>query len=183
MKRLRNLEERHALTLAFVRKHLPSGSTVLDLGSRNPLSELLEQHGYRVINTGYDDLDVDYPKWVDREVDAMVAFEIFEHMFAPFNILLHSKAPRLIASVPLSLWFKSAYWNDSDPWDRHYHEFEPKQFEFLLYRTGWKILDSEKWAAYNFKDFGIRQFIRYFTPRYYIVYCERTDIPRMGPVQ
>ena len=94
-------------------------------------------------------------------------------MFAPFNILNELKTDKLIASVPLKLWFASAYWNDKDDWDKHYHEFEIKQFNFLLEKTGWKIKDSEVWTNGNWKQIGFRPFLRHFTPRYYIVYCEK----------
>jgi hypothetical protein len=30
-------------------------------------------------------------------------------------------------------------------WDRHYHEFEDWQLDWLL-ETGWKIIDSQKWT-------------------------------------
>ena len=70
-------------------------------------------------------------------------------MLAPFNLLNSIKDKKLIASIPLKLWFANAYWNDEDDWDKHYHEFEPKQFEFLLNRTNWKIVDSEKWKSFN----------------------------------
>jgi hypothetical protein len=31
-------------------------------------------------------------------------------------------------------------------WDRHYHEFEDWQLDWLLEKTGWKIIDSQKWT-------------------------------------
>ena len=80
---------------------------------------------------------------------------------------------KLIASVPLKLWFAEAYWNESDDWDKHYHEFEKKQFNFLLEKTGWKVKDSELWTSPGTNKLGFRTLLRYFTPRYYIVYCER----------
>ena len=94
-------------------------------------------------------------------------------MLAPFNILRNIKAKKLIASVPLKLWFSNAYWNDDDEWDRHYHEFEVKQFKFLLKKTGWSIIDSEKWRSYPQFKLGVRPILRMMTPRYYIVYCQR----------
>ena len=94
-------------------------------------------------------------------------------MLAPFNILKEIKTQKLIASVPLKLWFANAYWNEHDDWDKHYHEFEVKQFDFLLQQTGWKIIDSEKWIPKGKIQFGIRPFLRMVTPRYYIVYCEK----------
>jgi hypothetical protein len=38
-----------------------------------------------------------------------------------------------------------AYRSKTDMWDRHYHEFEDWQLDWLL-ETGWKIIDSQKWT-------------------------------------
>ena len=47
------------------------------------------------------------------------------------------------------------------------------RFDFLLEKTGWKIIDSEKWLPKEKMKFGFRPLLRKFTSRYYIVYCER----------
>ena len=94
-------------------------------------------------------------------------------MLAPFNLLNSVKNKKLIASIPLKLWFANAYWNEKDDWDKHYHEFEPKQFEYLLRRSNWKIEKSEKWKSYDPKKIGIRPILRRLHNRYYIVYCEK----------
>ena len=106
------------------------------------------------------------------EYDVLSAFEILEHLVSPFPLLHEAKATKLIASIPLKLWFSDAYWNDDNPYARHYHEFEPKQFDMLLDKAGWEIKQSEKWISPSNK-IGIRPFLRKITPRYYIVYCER----------
>lgn len=166
-------EVRFQRTLDFVHKHLEKGSTVLDLGTPNELSNRLNQEGFSVRNTDGENLDTDFQAYIDPGVDAVTAFEIFEHMFAPFNILRSLKTDKLIASVPLRYWFKGAYWNEADDWDKHYHEFEVKQFDLLMQKTGWEIKDSEKWKSPDWKKIGIRPFLRHFSYRYYIVYCER----------
>lgn len=166
-------EQRYRKTLKFVEKHLSKGSSVLDLGTPNRLSGLLYESGYNIQNTRGEDLDLEYGAYTSSAYDAVTAFEIFEHMLAPFNILKGLKAKKLIASVPLKLWFAKAYWNEKDPWDRHYHEFEKRQFDFLLEKTGWSIIDSECWVSYERFKPGIRPFLRRFTPRYYIVCCTR----------
>ena len=125
------------------------------------------------INTNGENLDLEYKSVLNADVELITAFEIFEHMLAPFNILKEIKSKKLVASVPLKLWFADAYWNESDEWDKHYHEFEVKQFNFLLKQTGWQIIDSEKWIPKAKIQFGIRPFLRMMTPRYYIVYCEK----------
>ena len=107
-----------------------------------------------------------------NDFDVVTAFQIFEHMVAPFNVLSNIKTNKLIASVPLSLWFSKAYRNNKDKWDRHYHEFEDWQFDWLLEKSGWKIKDHVKFVN-PVKKIGIRPIFRKFTPRFYLVYAER----------
>ena len=165
--------KRYEKTLRFIDKHIKKGTRILDLGTENPLSKIMRERGYKVINTQGENLDDDYQKYVDLDVEVVTSFEIFEHMLAPYNILKELKTKKLIASIPLKLWFANAYWNEKDDWDKHYHEFEKKQFDFLLEKTGWKIVDSETWTSGSWKKWGFRPVLRHFTPRYYIVYCER----------
>ncbi|NOR87497.1 MAG: methyltransferase [Bacteroidales bacterium] len=159
-------------TLSFLSKHTTKRDIILDLGIENPLSSEMIKSGYKVDNTGKGiDLDLDF-EIVKGDYDIVTSFEIFEHMVSPFPLLQSIRAPKLITSVPLKLWFTDAYWNEKDPFDRHYHEFEPKQFDMLLDKAGWKIIDQEKWTS-RINHIGIRPLLRRFTPRYYIVYCER----------
>lgn len=166
-------QKRYNKTLTFMEKHLVQGSRLLDLGIENPFTPQLKAAGYQVENTCGENLDDDYLGYAQKEVDCVTAFEIFEHMLAPYNILKNIKSKRLISSVPLKLWFASAYWNESDDRDKHYHEFEIKQFKFLLEKAGWTIKAQELWTSPDSKKIGIRPLLRCFTPRYFIVYCER----------
>jgi len=165
--------KRFQKTATFLNRHLGVQAKILDLGPENPFSEIMKNQGHDVMNTARGiDLDLEYDIAKQDHFDAVTAFEIFEHMVSPFNLLQEVKAKKLFASVPLRLWFSKAYWNDKDPWDCHYHEFESRQFDFLLNKSGWKIIDSEKWISPTNKV-GIRPILRRFTPRHYIVYCER----------
>jgi len=167
------LNKRYAKTLSFLDKHVASGKRILDLGIPNQLGELMSERGHTLTNTEFgQDLDLDFEIVKDSNYDVVTAFEIFEHMVAPFNLLREIKAPVLVASIPLKLWFSNAYWNEDDKWDRHYHEFEPRQFDMLLEKSGWKIVESEQWTSSG-GSFGIRPLLRKITPRYYIVYCVR----------
>jgi len=166
-------QRRYAKTLAFLEKHLQQGSQLLDLGTENPFTPFLKEAGYSVQNTKGENLDDDFKTVAKTTCDCVTAFEIFEHLLAPYNVLKKLKADKLIASVPLKLWFAEAYWNEKDDWDKHYHEFEKKQFDFLLKQTGWKIVDAQLWTSPDPNKIGFRPLLRYFTPRYYIVYCER----------
>jgi len=165
-------KKRYKHTIEFLQSVLPAPAKILDLGVRNELSEILESYGYTVFNTDGEDLDFDYENVKNFEVDAVTSFEIFEHLIAPFNVLKTIKAKKLITTVPLKLWFTSAYRSKTDKWDRHYHEFEDWQFDWLLEKSGWKIKKSEKWTS-PINKIGFRPILRKYTPRYYAVYAEK----------
>ncbi|MDY7396596.1 methyltransferase [Aureibaculum sp. 2210JD6-5] len=164
--------KRYAHTLEFLQKVVPAPATILDLGTRNVFSEIMEKHGYTVINTEGEDLDI-FPEVVEKhKVDAVTAFEIFEHLIAPFNVLRALNSPKIVATIPLNLWFAKAYRSKTEEWDRHYHEFEDWQFDWLLEKAGWNIKETEKWTS-PVKKIGFRPILRKFTPRYYAVYAEK----------
>ncbi|MEM9000396.1 MAG: methyltransferase [Bacteroidota bacterium] len=164
--------KRYRHTLHFLQKHIGTEETILDLGVQNPFSEIMSAKGYRVQNTHGEDLDLDFAIVKNSDAQVITAFEIFEHLVAPFNVLREIKATKLVASIPLRLWFATAYKSKTDPWDRHYHEFEDWQFDWLLDKAGWAIKDRAKWTN-PVKKMGIRPLLRQFTDRYYIVYAER----------
>lgn len=165
---------RHNKTMDFFKRFIEPGEKILDLGVPNNLSKLMLASGYNVTNTPKDiDLDLDYDFVKNFECDVLTAFEIFEHLVSPFPILRETNARKLVASVPTRLWFATAYWNENDPYDRHFHEFEPRQFDMLLEKAGWKIKDRDAWISKPNRITGVRSLIRSYTPRHYIVYCER----------
>ncbi len=165
-------EKRYKHTMTFLKKHISTEQTILDLGVSNPFSKMMSDEGYHVRNTHGEDLDLIFTSVQESDADVVTAFEIFEHMVAPFNILREIPCNKLVASIPLRLWFAKAYKSNSDPWDRHYHEFEDWQFDWLLDKSGWEIVHRAKWTN-PVKKFGIRPLLRLFTPRYYIVYAKR----------
>jgi len=132
----------------------------------------MEKEGYSVQNTSGEDLDINTEVVKNNSAEVITAFEIFEHLLAPFNVLRDSSADKLVASIPLKLWFSPAYRSKTDPWDRHYHEFEDWQFDWLLEKSGWEIKARDKWT-HPIKKIGFRPLLRLFTPRYYIIYAER----------
>ncbi|XLS30157.1 methyltransferase [Flavobacteriaceae bacterium M23B6Z8] len=164
--------KRYQHTLSFLKEHLPAPARILDLGIQNPFSSVMESEGYDVKNTSGEDLDLEVSAVKTSLFDAVTAFEIFEHMVSPFQILSEIQASKLIATVPLRLWFSPAYRSSTDMWDRHYHEFEDWQFDWLLEKAGWEIKARKKWTN-PVKKIGIRPLLRSFTPRYYAVYAER----------
>ena len=164
--------KRYRLTLEFLKKHVTTSESILDLGVENPFSDILRNEGYAVENTKGEDLDLSFEQVQASKAEVVTAFEIFEHLVAPFNVLREIKANKLVASIPLRLWFATAYRSKTDPWDRHYHEFEDWQFDWLLEKAGWEIKDTLKWTNPT-KKIGLRPVLRQFTNRYYIVYAER----------
>lgn len=164
--------KRYHHTLEFLEKVLPAPATILDLGTRNVFSEMMEQHGYTVYNTKGEDLDLLPDLVKNYQVDAVTAFEIFEHLIAPFNVLRSIEATKLITTVPLNLWFAKAYRSSSDEWDRHFHEFEDWQYDWLLEKAGWHIKERQKWTS-PVSKIGFRPILRKFIPRYYAVYAQR----------
>lgn len=171
----RAVERRYAKTMAFLQAGLAPPARLLDLGAPNPFAQRMVQAGYAVHNT---DGDLDAAPEVVRavvrghHVEAATAFEILEHLVGPVNVLRALEAPRLFATVPLRLWFATAYRHPTDPWDRHFHEFEDWQFDWLLEQAGWEIVRREKWTSPSWKP-GLRTMLRWMTPRYYAVEAVR----------
>lgn len=172
----RALEKRIQWTSDFVQKELKPGSKILDLGVPNPVSKALKGHGFHVESASSSDLDFDCECVKQEGFDAFTSFEVFEHMLNPLTLLSNIQAPRLITSVPLSLWFAKAYRGNlsEDRFDEHYHEFEPWQFESLLAKAGWTIDRTEFHRSYKSFSFGVRPILRRFHYRYMMVSAHRT---------
>ena len=164
--------KRFKLTLQFLQKHINTSETILDLGVKNPFSEIMISEGFSVKNTTGEDLDENQSAIKNSSAEVITAFEIFEHLLSPYEILKSIKTNKLVISVPLKLWFAPAYRSKTDMRDRHYHEFEDWQLDWLLEKTGWTIKDRQQWTN-PVNKIGIRPILRRFTPRYYIVYAER----------
>ncbi len=165
-------DKRYKHTLAFLQEVVTTEEKILDLGITNPFSEILINLNYSVTNTQGEDLDVNTTVVKTENYDVVTAFQILEHLVAPFNVLKDIKAKKLLASVPLKLWYASAYRSKTDDRDRHYHEFEDWQFDWLLEKAGWQIMKKEKFTN-PINKIGLRPFLRRFSPRYYLVYAER----------
>ncbi len=164
--------KRYKHTIEFLEKHISKDAHILDLGIENPFSRIMKERGYIINNTKGEDLDSDHTSLKSKNYEVTTAFEIFEHLLAPLEILKNLKGNKLVTSIPLRLWFAPAYRSKTDKWDRHYHEFEDWQFNWLLEKSGWRVIASEKFTN-PVKKIGLRPLLRIFTPRYYMVYAER----------
>ena len=162
--------KRFNITLDFLKKHISTDETILDLGVPNPFSTIMNDNGYAVKNTKGEDLDNDQSTLQKEDYAVVTAFEIFEHLLNPYTVLENVKCDKILISIPMRLWFSSAYRSKTDKWDRHYHEFEDWQLDWLLEKTGFKIVDSIKFT-HPVKKIGFRPLLRYFTNRYYLVYA------------
>lgn len=165
-------KKRYKHTLSFLDEVISKEEKILDLGVSNPFSKILSKEGYDVTNTKGEDLDLETNAVKSEAFDVVTAFEIFEHLVSPFTVLKDIKAKKLVASVPMRLWFSSAYKSKTDKWDRHYHEFEDWQFDWLLEKAGWTIVKRKKFTN-PVNKIGIRPLLRKITPRYYLVFAER----------
>ena len=164
--------KRFQLTFDFLQLHVGKEESILDLGVENPFSQILKDRGYTVENTRGEDLDNDTSGIQGFKGQVVTAFEIFEHLVNPYGVLKAIPCDKLLVSVPLKLWFSSAYRNPKDIRDQHYHEFEDWQLDYVLNKAGWQIQDSIKFTNPTSK-IGLRPLLRHFTDRYYLVYCER----------
>jgi hypothetical protein len=164
--------KRFKLTLEFLQKHISTTETIFDLGVPNPFSKIMEENGYQVKNTKGEDLDNDQSALQTEKYSVFTAFEIFEHLLNPYTVLENVTCNKVLISIPMRLWFSSAYKSKTDKWDRHYHEFEDWQLDWLLEKTGFKIVDSIQFT-HPVKKIGFRPLLRFFTPRYYLVYAIR----------
>ncbi|MEK9603709.1 MAG: methyltransferase domain-containing protein [Flavobacteriaceae bacterium] len=167
-------QKRFKKTLEFLNQHIEPESSILDLGVQNPLSQMMQNQGHRVVNTQGEDLDENQSQLRNSKAQVVTAFEILEHLLSPYQVLKSIQSKKLFVSVPLKLWFSGAYRNKTDIRDQHFHEFEDWQLDWLLEKTGWKIIASEKWINPP-QSFGIRSVLRYFVPRHYIVYAEKSN--------
>ena len=166
-------KKRYRKTINFFKRFVSKDENILDLGVKNPLSKILINEGYKITNTNGEDLDLNRSCIHSKEFSTVSAFQIFEHMLNPFQLLNEIESKKLICSIPLKLWFASAYKNSKDIRDNHYHEFEKWQFEMLLNKTGWHVVAREKFTNPVAK-IGFRPILRLFTPRYLLIYAEKS---------
>ena len=72
-------DKRFKITIDFLRKHISTKESILDLGVANPLSKLMKSNGYKVQNTLGEDLDTNLETIINAKTEVVTAFQIFEH--------------------------------------------------------------------------------------------------------
>jgi len=141
---------------------IPAGNTVLDIAERNDLSrQLAKKKSVDIVNTT-SDLDYDIIPEKNGIFNYVTCFEVIEHLLNPrlFFDKLHELTT---GNVVLYLSYPSRpkiMWNDEE----HFHEYDKLRFNYLLKKTGWKIIESKKIYIHRFPK-GIRSLIRNFIPQ------------------
>ena len=79
--------KRFNITLDFLKKHISTNETLLDLGVPNPFSKIMIENKYTVINTKGEDIDNDQNALKSENYTVFTAFEIFEHLLNPYTVL------------------------------------------------------------------------------------------------
>jgi len=67
--------KRYQITVDFINKHIGKNEFILDLGVENPLSNILRDNGFKVDNTGGEDLDIDRTSIIQSKASVVTAFQ------------------------------------------------------------------------------------------------------------
>lgn len=173
------MKKRFKRTLKLVKELIPKNMIIYDLGRSNELSKIMQLNGYTVYNNiGFADFDFTRTEITSISTQSKgmnspkitTSFEVFEHLLNPFEVLRAIKTPKMLCTVPLKVWFSPAYWGKHDK-NRHFHEFEERQFLWLLDKTGWEVVKKGKWKLTD--KIGIRPLLRLFWPSYLWVLAKR----------
>ncbi|MFQ5822873.1 MAG: methyltransferase domain-containing protein [bacterium] len=150
--------KRWNLLLEFI-KLSPEGK-ILDIGERNPFTEILEQHFKRRIeNTGLLDLDTEK---LQGSYKTIFCFEVIEHLMNPLFFMRNcleilEDESKMYISTPLR---KPEVLRDNET---HFNEYRPKELHRLFNKAGFKInrlrIVRHIPSSWLFK--GIRPALRY----------------------
>ena len=122
--------KRYKHTIEFLKEVIPdTNSKILYLEVCNPFVDFMVHERNAIKNTIGENLDIDTTAIQKNDYDVITAFEFFEHLLSPFHFVNAIKAYKIVARIPLKLWFASSYRSKTDPQGRHYHGFEDWQFD------------------------------------------------------
>mgnify|MGYP003311673923 CR=1 FL=1 len=77
--------KRYQITSDFIKKNVDKNELILDLGIENPLSKILKNNGYNIINTSGEDLDMDQSAVKETNVTVAVSYT---HLTLPTILLV-----------------------------------------------------------------------------------------------
>jgi len=96
-------KKRYQKTLSILKRYVPQGSTILDVGVENPFSTIMKEEGYTVLNTAGEDLDFQANTLQNFQADFTTALEILEHLVNPLAVLQNVPTNKILITVPLRL--------------------------------------------------------------------------------
>lgn len=156
------LEDAMGTTLKYLGRKVKPASSMLDVGQRNPLTELLEKGNLQLkIDNTEGDLDV-FNLRDDIKYDYILYSHTIEHQFNPLHTLLELKKvmtenTRMFIILPRRgkiLWCKG-----------HFHEIDDYRMKLLLDRAGLDIISLElykAWRPWYFYLTGFKPVLRLF---------------------
>ena len=134
---------------------------VLDIGERNPLTEVLENHFSTNINSTNIDLDIEK---LTGEYDTVFCFEVLEHLFNPLHLLLEIKS---VLKKDGTLYLSTP---KGKPhflvWKHHFHELYNRDLLALFKRAGLKVNKLSYHRIRPLREgIGFRPLLRLFLER------------------
>lgn len=142
---------------------------ILDIGERNPLTEILEQQNQVKIHNTVGDLDEDW--WPEckeyRCYNTVIFSHVIEHLFNPLKFLTELKYfccedCKIYIATPIKpYWITMARC--------HFHEMNMFNFKRLMDRAGYHIIG---WKVYSLPipfRFSVRNWLRRIYKEYSIV--------------
>jgi len=156
------LEDAMGTTVRYLNRRVRNSSTILDVGQRNPLTELLEKGDLNLkIENTEGDLDVFSLSDVIK-YDYILYSHTIEHQFNPLHTLLELRkvmSDKTVMFIILPrrgklLWCKG-----------HFHEIDDYRMKLLLDRAGLEILSLElykAWRPWYFYLTGFKPLLRLF---------------------
>ncbi len=160
-------------TLSYFAGKLNNKQNILDIGERNPLTNLLEKSYNVLIDNTNGDLDLDF-QIPDKQYDVVIYSHTIEHQFNPLYTLFRIREvlkPDGLLYILLPergklLWCKG-----------HFHEIDEYRMQLLLKRAGFRVVSKIKQKIWrNWWEYikGFRPILRLFF-EYHAVYCARKE--------
>lgn len=154
-------QDRFKKTLKFFENKLRPEMKILDVGNRNPLTDLLEDIFNVTIMSTTGDLDTDF-EIPEGTYDVIIYSHTLEHQFNPLHSLLrlrdhmdqHSLMYLSLPDRGKLLWAKG-----------HFHEIDAYRFGLLMERAGFEIVSKQRdkvWRSPKQYLLGVRPLLRLF---------------------
>jgi SAM-dependent methyltransferase len=143
---------------AMIEKHGGLSGNVLDIGSRNLFTEILEEEYNLNIDSTQGDLDTCKP--TNKAYDWVIYSHVIEHQYNPLKTLLDIKLKpggKLVIACPLK-----PRWITQNRC--HFNEFDKRSFDLIRQRAGYTEIDTDRFMRI-FSLSGIRPLLGSFHKR------------------